>query len=75
MEEKVMEIIASQMGIDESEINLNSRLTEDLGADSLDVYQIIAEFEDAFDMQFSNEDTESIKTIKDVVEYIKNAKK
>lgn len=70
-----MEIIASQMGIDESEINLNSRLTEDLGADSLDVYQIIAEFEDAFDMQFSNEDTESIKTIKDVVEYIKNAKK
>ena len=46
---------------------------EDLGADSLDLFQIITELEDAFDMEFANDDAENIKTVGDAVEYVKNA--
>ena len=73
--EKIREVIAEQIGIDESEITPETTFIEDLGADSIDIYQIISNLEEVFEMEFSNEDAESIKSIKDVVDYIKNARK
>ena len=73
--EKIREVIAAQMGIDEDEITPDTTFVEDLGADSIDVYQIISDLEETFEMEFSNEDAESIKSIKDVVDYIRNARK
>lgn len=69
--EKVRGIIAEQMNISQDKIALESSFTEDLGADSLDIFQIISELEEAFDMEFSTEDAEKIKTVGDAVAYIK----
>ena len=68
----VEEIIAEQLGVSEDEIAMETTF-EDLGADSLDLFQIITELEDAFDMEFANDDAENIKTVGDAVEYVKNA--
>ncbi len=73
--EKVREIIANQMSISEEEITLETTFTDDLGADSLDVFQIISDLEDSFGIEFQNEDAEKIKTVGDAVDYINNATK
>mgnify|MGYP000589053002 CR=1 FL=1 len=70
--DKIKEIIAEQLGVSEDEIAMETTF-EDLGADSLDLFQIITELEDAFDMEFANDDAENIKTVGDAVEYVKNA--
>lgn len=72
--DKVKAIIAEQMGISEDDIAMETSF-EDLGADSLDIFQIISELEEAFDMEFANDDAEKIKTVGDAVEYVKNAAK
>ncbi len=72
--EKVREVIASQMSISEEEITLETTFADDLGADSLDVFQIISDLEDSFGIEFQNEDAEKIKTVGDAVEYINAAK-
>lgn len=72
--EKVREIISSQMSISEDEITLETTFTDDLGADSLDVFQIISDLEDSFGIEFQNEDAEKIKTVGDAVDYINAAK-
>ena len=69
--EKVRSVIAEQLGKDESEITLETNLTDDLGADSLDLFQVISELEEAFNIEFSAEAGEKIKTVGDAVEYIK----
>ncbi len=69
--EKVRAIVAAQMNITEKRISMDTTFSEDLGADSLDIFQIVSELENAFDMDFSNEDAERIKTVGDVVEYIR----
>ncbi len=71
--DKIKEIIAEQMSISMDKITLDTSFTDDLGADSLDIFQIISELEEAFEMEFSNEDAEKIKTVGDAVEYIKKA--
>jgi acyl carrier protein len=71
--DKVKEIVADQMGISADDITMESSFTDDIGADSLDIFQIISELEDAFDIEFANDDAENIKTVGDAVEYIKNA--
>ena len=70
--DKIKEIIAEQLGVSEDEIAMETTF-EDLGADSLDLFQIITELEDAFVMEFANDDAENIKTVGDAVEYVKNA--
>ncbi|NLM13166.1 MAG: acyl carrier protein [Epulopiscium sp.] len=70
---KVKEIIAEQLNIQESEITEETSFQDDLGADSLDIFQIIMALEEEFDMEISNEDAEKITTVGDAVEYIKNA--
>ncbi|MBR1444443.1 MAG: acyl carrier protein [Firmicutes bacterium] len=72
--DKVKEIIAEQMSISEDEITMETSFADDLGADSLDLFQIISELEESFEIEFANEDAEKIKTVGDAVEYIKNAK-
>ena len=66
--EKLREIIADVMNIDE-----DSSFENDLGADSLDVFQIIMGIEDAFDIEIDNDEAEKIVTVGDAVEQIKNA--
>ena len=69
--EKIRAIIADQMSISEDKITLETSFTDDLGADSLDLFQIISELEEEFNMEFSNDAAEKIKTVADAVEYIK----
>ena len=70
--EKIREIIASQLGQDEEEITLDTNVKDDLDADSLDVFQIINDIEDEFEV--SIEDPESIVTVKDIVDFVENNK-
>ena len=67
---RIRPIIAKQLGIDEAKITLQSKLNEDLGADSLDSVQIIIALEEEFSIEILDEDAEKIKTIEDVVRYL-----
>ena len=68
---QVIAIIAEQLGISVSEIN-EETVFADLGADSLDLFQIISALEEEFNIEFDNEDVEKIKSVGDAVEYVKN---
>ena len=69
--EKIREIIVDQLGVDEDKITLETRFIEDLEADSLDLFQVIMEIEDAFNVKV--EDVENIKTVSDAVNFIEKA--
>ena len=73
MLEKVKETVAEALGADIDTITAETSFKEDLGADSLDVFQIIMGIEEEFDIEISNEDAEKIVTVGDAVEQIKNA--
>src|SRR4249920_474114 len=70
VEEKVKQIIVEQLQVDEAEVTPSASFQEDLGADSLDVVELVMQFEEAFDLEIPDEDAEKIKTVKDAVEYI-----
>ncbi len=70
--EKIQKIIAEQTGKDESEITLETNVKEDLEADSLDLFQIINDIEDEFDV--SIDDPNAIVTVKDAVDFVENHK-
>ncbi|MCB7303213.1 acyl carrier protein [Bariatricus massiliensis] len=72
--EKLQEIIADVLAVNAEEITMDTTFVDDLGADSLDIFQIIMGIEDAFDIEIDNEDAEKIVTVGDAVEQIKNAK-
>ncbi|MBO5744018.1 MAG: acyl carrier protein [Clostridia bacterium] len=69
--EKIRKIIADQLGADETEITMESTFIEDLGADSLDVVELVMAIEDEFDMEIDEDEAEGISTVGDVVDYIK----
>ena len=69
-EERVKQIIADQLMVDETEITPGANLQDDLGADSLDVVELVMLFEEKFDLEISDEDAERCKTVKDVLDYI-----
>lgn len=71
--EKLQNIIAEVLNIDAEEISMDSTFIDDLGADSLDVFQIIMGIEEEFDIEIPNEEAEKISTVADAVEQIKNA--
>ena len=71
--EKLKKIIAEVLNVDEEEITMETTFVDDLGADSLDVFQIIMGLEDEFDIEIPNEEAEKIVTVGDAVEQIKNA--
>jgi acyl carrier protein len=68
--EKVVEIVTEKLGVDAEEVILDSDLTEDLGADSLDLVDLVMAFEDEFGVKIEDEDVENITTIGDIVDYI-----
>ena len=71
--EKLKKIIAEVLNVDEEEITMETTFKDDLGADSLDVFQIIMGLEEEFDIEIPNEEAEKIVTVGDAVEQIKNA--
>ena len=71
--EKLQQIIAEVLNIDPEEITMNTTFVDDLGADSLDVFQIIMGIEEEFDIEIPNEEAEKIASVGDAVEAIKNA--
>ena len=71
MFEKVRTLLAEQLEIDESEIQLDSSFVEDLGADSLDVVEMLMILEEEFEITVPDEDAEKFQTVKDVVEFLK----
>ncbi len=71
--EKIKEIIAEVLNVDVNEITMETTFVDDLGADSLDVYQIIMGIESEFDIEIDNDEAENIVTVGDAVDQIKNA--
>ncbi|MDT2597487.1 acyl carrier protein [Enterococcus dongliensis] len=66
--EKIQDIIVEELGVEKDEVKLDTNIQEDLEADSLDLFQIINEIEDEFDVKIETED--GITTVKDLVEYV-----
>jgi len=71
--EKLKKIIADVLNVDENEITPNTKFVDDLGADSLDVFQIIMGIEEEFDVEIATEDAENIVTVGDAIEKINRA--
>ena len=71
--EKIREVIADQMSIDSEKINPETSFRDDLNADSLDLFQVITELEEIFNIEMSTDDLEKIKTVGDAVAYVKKA--
>ncbi len=71
--ERLQKIIAEVLNIEKDEITMETTFVDDLGADSLDIFQIIMGIEEEFDIEIANEAAEKIVTVGDVVEQIKNA--
>ena len=74
-EKKVKEILSKQLGVDAGKITMETNIATDLGADSLDLVEILMSIEDEFAISIPDEAIPSIKTVKDLVEYIDNNKK
>jgi len=68
--EKVRSIIAKELNYNEDDIKLESKLSEDLGADSLDAVELIMAIEDEFGVQVSDEAAQKIRSVKDIVDYL-----
>lgn len=71
--EKLKEIIADVLNVEVNDITEDTTFVDDLGADSLDIFQIIMGIEETFDIEIDNDDAEQISTVRDAVEQIKNA--
>ncbi len=71
VEEKVKNIIVEQLGVDSEAVKAEASFIDDLGADSLDIVELVMTMEEEFDLEIPDEDAEKIKTVNDVVTYIK----
>ena len=72
IEDKVIDIISEQMGVDKAEISRETSFINDLNADSLDTVELVMEFEDEFDMSIPDEEAEKIQTVGAAIDYIVN---
>lgn len=72
IEERVRSIIADQLGVSEEEVKPDSKFIEDLGADSLDIVELIMAMEEEFETEIPDEEAEKIRNVNDVIMFIKN---
>lgn len=70
--DKIKEIIVEQLGVEEDDVAMESSFIDDLGADSLDIVELIMALEEEFDLEIPDEEAEKISTVGDVVDYIKS---
>ena len=75
LEERVTNIIVNHLNISQEEVIPEASFVDDLGADSLDIVELVMAFEEAFDLDIPDEDAEKITTVKDALDYIKSKKK
>jgi len=73
--EKLKEVVVDKLGVDESEVTMEANFKDDLGADSLDLFEVVMGMEEEFEISISNDDIEKIATIKDAVDYISEKQK
>lgn len=73
VEEKVKQIVVNQLGVEESSVIAKAKFIEDLGADSLDIVELVMAMEEAFGVDIPDEEAENIRTVEDAVAYIKKA--
>ena len=69
--DRVKKIVVERLGVNEAEVTLEASFKETLGADSLDVVELVMELEDEFEIEISDEDAEKIATVGDIINYIK----
>lgn len=74
VQEKIKQIIVDELGVDEAEVTENARFIEDLGADSLDLVELVMRFEEEFDIEIPDEDAEKIQGVKDAYAYVEQHK-
>lgn len=72
VEEKVKHIIVEQLGVDEEEVKAEASFVDDLGADSLDVVELVMALEEEFSLEISDEDAEKLSTVNHAIEYIQS---
>jgi acyl carrier protein len=72
IEEKVKQLIVEQLNVDEAEVTPSAHIIDDLGADSLDIVELVMTFEESFGIEIPDEDAEKIHTVKDAVDYIQS---
>ncbi len=70
--EQIKKIVVDRLGVEESKVTLAAKFKEDLGADSLDIVELVMELEDEFDLEISDEDAEKITSVGEVVSYIES---
>jgi acyl carrier protein len=70
MQKKVADIIANQLGVEKEMVTPEANVVDDLGADSLDVVELVMALEEAFDLEIPDEEAEKIRTVKDILEYL-----
>ena len=73
--DKVKSIIVEQLGVEEDEVTLDASFTDDLGADSLDIVELVMAFEEEFGIEIPDEDAEKITRVKEAIEYIESHSK
>ena len=74
MFEKIKEIIVEQLGVEDAEVTMESSIIDDLGADSLDIVELVMAFEDEFGVEIPDETAEKIATVGDIVKYLEENK-
>lgn len=75
IERKVKEILVEQLGVEDGKITLDSKIVEDLGADSLDLAELIMELEEAYKIEISDEEAKGLRKVGDIIKYIEEHKK
>ena len=71
--DKIKELIVDQLDVEEDMVTMDANIQDDVGADSLDIVDLVMSVEDAFEVKIEDEDVENIKTVGDIVNYIDNA--
>jgi len=71
LEERVKNLVITQLGVDANKVSNDSLFIDDLGADSLDTVELVMAFEEEFDIEIADEDAQKMRTVSDVIEYLK----